>query len=112
MTEEERAAIKREEFDEVNKPSTIALREQRKKMKLMELNSVQEMLLKKLIAFEAIENSKNEEPELKYNMYKLFFGVKVEDKQQEKETDSQKDGETIDHDKDERMKKLALKLEQ
>ena len=44
-------------------------------MKLMELNHVQEMLLKKLIQFDAIENSKNEEPELKYKMWNLFFGV-------------------------------------
>lgn len=78
----------------------------------MELKPVQEMLLKKLIQFDAIENSKNEEPELRYNMYNLFFGVKNTAQEKEKETDSQKDGETIDHDKDERMKKLALKLEQ
>jgi len=78
----------------------------------MALNNVQEMLLKKLVVFEAIENCKNEDPELKYNMYKLFFGLKEESKQQEKETESQKDGETIDNDKDEKMKKLALKLEQ
>ena len=45
-------------------------------------------------------------------MYNLFFGVKNTAQEKEKETDSQKDGETIDHDKDERMKKLALKLEQ
>jgi len=44
-------------------------------------------------------------------MYKLFFGVKEVESLEEKETDSQKEGETIDHDKDERMKKLALKLE-
>jgi len=54
----------------------------------MELTPVQEMLLKKLVVFESIENCKNEDPELKFNMYKLFFGAKVEDKQQEeKETD-------------------------
>lgn len=45
-------------------------------------------------------------------MYKLFFGVEEEELQEEKETDNQIEGETIDHDKDERMKKLALKLEQ
>ena len=45
-------------------------------MKEMELKPVQEMLLKKLIQFDAIENCKNEEPELRYNMYNLFFGVK------------------------------------
>ena len=45
-------------------------------------------------------------------MYSLFFGVKDTKADKDKEADSQKDGETIDHDKDERMKKLALKLEQ
>ena len=81
MTEEEKAEIKRDEFNELNKASTIALREQRKRMKSMELNSQQEMLLKKLIVFEAIENSKNEDPELKYNMYNLFFDIKDKVKQ-------------------------------
>lgn len=37
----------------------------------------------------------------------MFFGVKNADKDKKEEaTESQKDGETIDHDKDERMKKL------
>ena len=70
------------------------------------------MLLKKLIFFESIDKCKNEDPELKYNMYNLFFGMKQQGKDEKKETDSQKDGDnTVDHDKEEKMKKLALRLE-
>ena len=50
-------------------------------MKGMELNYTQDMLLKKLIYFESIDKCKNEDPELKYNMYNLFFGMKVEEKE-------------------------------
>ncbi len=34
------------------------------------------MFLKKIIQFEAIENSKNEDHELKFNKWKLFAGAK------------------------------------
>ena len=46
------------------------------------------MLLKKLIFFESIDKCKNEDPELKYNMYNLFFGMKQQGKDEKKETDS------------------------
>jgi len=76
LTEEEKKQISKEEYDNLNKPSTIALRNQRKKMEGMKLEATQEMLLKKLIFFESIDKCKNEDPELKYNMYNLFFGMK------------------------------------
>ena len=49
LTEAEIKKIRKDEFDDLNKPSTIKLHQRQQEMEEMKLKPVQEMLLKKLI---------------------------------------------------------------